>query len=135
MPKFFILSIMEDMKKKLSTLLVILLVVPAMLSAVVPVSRHVGKVDTFPESGSITARAIEAFRAEFTDTWLETYTTADKAIIDFWSDTLLDILPLGNLIAGEEKDGAVSLYDLDEKIYISLVFNEDKLISALEIER
>ena len=135
MPKFFILSIMEDMKKKLSTLLVILLVVPAMLSAVVPVSRHVGKVDTFPESGSITARAIEAFRAEFTDTWLETYTTADKAIIDFWSDTLLDILPLENLIAGEEKDGAVSLYDLDEKIYISLVFNEDKLISALEIER
>lgn len=106
-----------------------------MLFAVVPVSRHVGKVNTFPESGSITAKAIEAFRSEFNDTWLESYTTADKAIIDFWSETLLEILPLNNLIAGEEKDGAVSLYDLEKKIYISLSFNDDKFISAIEIER
>ena len=121
------------MKKKLMTMISLLVLLPAMLSAVVPVSRHVGRVNAFPESGSITAKAIEAFRADFNDNWLETYTTADKAIIDFWSDTLIAILPLQNLIAGEEKDGAVSLYDLDEKIYISLVFNDEKLIEAMEI--
>ena len=134
MPFFLILSIMGGMKRKLSTLLIVLLAVHAMLYAVVPVSRHVGRVNTFPESGSIAAKAIEAFRAEFSDTWLETYTTADKAIIDFWSETLQDILPLSNIIVGEEKDGCVSLYDLDKEVYISLVFNEDKLISAIEIE-
>ena len=135
MPNFLILSIMEGMKKKLSAMLIVLMLVPCILSAVVPVSRHVGKVNTFPESGSIASRAMEAFRSEFTDTWLETYTTGDRALIDFWSETLMDILPLNNLIVGEEKDGAVSLYDLEKEIYISLVFDEGKLISAIEIER
>ena len=117
------------------TMIPLLVLIPAMLFAVVPVSRHVGRVNAFPESGSITSKAIEAFRSEFNESWLENYTTADKAIIDFWSETLIEILPLNNLIAGEEKDGAVSLYDLEKGIYISLSFNDEKLISAMEIER
>ena len=122
------------MNKRLMTLLAVLLISLFTLSAVVPVSRHVGRVNTFPDSDSITAKAIEAVRSEMDASWFETYTTGDKALIDFWSETLLDLLPLTNVIAGEEKDNAVSLYDLDKQVYISFTFNADKLITSIDME-
>ena len=121
--------------KRLMASIIALLLVPAMLFAVVPVSKHVGRVNTFPDSESITAKAIEALRKDMDAAWFEKYTTGDKAIIDFWSEELLKLLPLENLIAGEEKDGAVSLYDLEKQVLVTLCFNDEGLISAIDIEK
>ena len=123
------------MMKRLMTSIIVLLMVPAMLMAVVPVSKHVGRVNTFPSSESITAKAIEILRSEMDASWFEKYTTGDKAIMDYWSDELLSILPLENLVAGEEKEGSVSLYDLEKKVMVTLTFNDEGLISAMDIER
>lgn len=103
--------------------------------SVAPVSPYIGRLEIEVEEGSNMEKALKAFHSELDDMWFETYTTCEKALIDTYFQPLKEILPLENVVASSERDGALSLYDLDKKVRVSLVYGEEGLIKALLIEK
>ncbi len=100
------------------------------LSATVPVSKTVGMVVLVPEGRTKIAK--EAFTTPFSKEWFESFTTGDEVLALTYAPMLSEILPLENLIIGEEKNGVVKLRESDSMTVYSVFFDGDR-IKALSV--
>ena len=99
------------------------------LYAVSPVSQFLGEVQTAVVPGSITETALEAVREEYTEDWLDKYTSDPMVFAEAYSEELGRLLPFDTVLAGKEKNGGVTL--LDQKSGTAVAFNfTDGKISA-----
>ncbi len=111
-------------------IIVLCLLLPLPLSALAPVSAEIGEVAVSVDDGSITDTALKAAREEYTESWLERYAASPLVFGEAYSSLLSDILPLGNPIAGIERNGAVDIQDLESGTVLSFIFQEGRLVAV-----
>ena len=106
-------------------LFLILIITP--LTAAVPVSETIGRIQTAVEEDSLTAIALEAAAEEYTEAWLDEYAVDKITFGEAYSALLSETLPLSNIIAGTEKNGAVTLKSLSDGTVITFIFLDGKI--------
>ena len=111
-------------------IIVLCLLLPLPLSALAPVSAEIGEVAVSVDDGSITDTALKAAREEYTESWLERYAASPLVFGEAYSSLLSDILPLGNPIAGIERNGAVDIQDLESGTVLSFIFQDGRLAAV-----
>lgn len=120
--------------KRIATALIILIsILPAV--AVAPVGDAIGTIGIRIEKGGISEKALEAVGDEVSVVWFEKYTTNEKLLVDTFYIPLSEILPFGNPVCSLEKNGAVSLLDLDSGAVVSFTFSSSKLINSVSFSR
>lgn len=120
------------MKRVLVFALAVLLSLP-LFSAVAPLSTSIGKVSLSPVRGSAEYLVWSAVRREYSDGWLERYTSSPVPFALAYSSTLSPLLPLDNYIVSEENDGEVKVLDMESGTVITFIIKEGS-ITALRID-
>ena len=100
------------------------------LAALAPVSDDIGAVAVSVEEGTITDTALRAVREEYTESWLERYAASPLIFGEAYSSLLSGLLPLGNPIAGIERNGAVDIQDLESGTELSFIFQDGRLAAV-----
>lgn len=104
------------------------------LSAVVaPVSTSIGKVSLSPERGSAEYLVWSAVRREYSDEWLERYTSSPVPFALAYSSVLSPLLPLSDYLVSVENEGEVKVLDMESGSVITFIIKEGS-ITALRIE-
>lgn len=102
-------------------------------AAVAPVSSTIGKVSLSPERGSAEYLVWSAVRREYSDDWLERYTSSPVPFALAYSSALSPLLPLDNYLVSEENEGEVRVLDMESGSVITFIIKEGS-ITALRIE-
>ncbi len=103
------------------------------LFAVAPVSGTIGRIAVSVAPDSITATALEAAGEEYTEAWLEKYAVDKVSFGEAYSPLLSSVLPLSDVVAGEEKGGAVSLMSLEDGTVLSFMFVDGRIAAVNEL--
>ena len=103
------------------------------LAASVPVSATIGRVAVEIPSGSITETALKAAESEYTEAWLDEYALDKISFGEAYSELLSSLLPLSDLIAGEERNNAVTLKSLADGTVLSFVFRDGKIAALTPV--
>ena len=98
--------------------------------SVAPVSEGIGAIATAVEEGSITDTALKAAQEEYTESWLERYASSPLIFGEAYSSILSGLLPMGNPIAGKEKNGAVDIQDLESGAVLSFIFQDGRIAAV-----
>ncbi len=104
-----------------------------LFSSVAPVSASIGKVCVSPKKGSSEYLVWSAVRREYSDDWLERYTSAPVAFALAYSSSLSSLLPMHNCLVSEENDGEVKVLDCEKRTVITFIIKEGR-IAALRID-
>ena len=110
--------------------ILIFLIVLSPLHAVAPVSETLGRIQTSVAADSLTALALKAAGESYTERWLEEYAVDKVSFGEAYSELLASVLPMSNVIAGEEKGGAVALRSLDDGTTLSFMFIDGKIAAV-----
>lgn len=111
---------------------ILILLLSSSLYASSPVSGTIGPVQTSVEEGSITGIALKAASEEYTEAWLDQYAVDKVSFGEAYSSLLSDTLPLSDLIASGERNGAVSVMSLESGTVLSFIFTDGR-ISAVSL--
>ena len=112
--------------------LLLLLISFSLYAAITPNSERLGRVAVSVEENSNASLLLEAFGEEYTESWLKKYTTGDDLFPLLYSDKLSKLLPIKNIILGENVRDSISFYSSDSNVFISATFKDGK-IYALDI--
>lgn len=105
----------------------------ALSAAVAPASSTIGKVSLSPERGSAEYLVWSAVRRQYSDDWLERYTSSPVPFALAYSSALSHLLPLDNYLVSEENDGEVKVLDMESGTVITFIIKEGS-ITALRID-
>ena len=115
------------MGKHLSVFIALLLLSLPLFSSA-PVSETIGRVAVEIDDDSITAIALEAASKEYTESWLDEYAADKISFGEAYSPLLSSLLPLsGNIIAGEEKNNAVTIMDMEDGTVLTFIFRGGRI--------
>lgn len=95
-----------------------------------PVSGTIGQVAVEIAPGSITEIAIEAAGREYTESWLDDYASDKISFGEAYSEMLSSLLPLSDIIAGEEKNNAVTIMSLADGTVLSFIFRNGRIAAV-----
>lgn len=95
-----------------------------------PVSGTIGQVAVEIVPGSITEIAIEAAGREYTESWLDDYASDKISFGEAYSEMLSSLLPLSDIIAGEEKNNAVTIMSLADGTVLSFIFRNGRIAAV-----
>ncbi len=104
-----------------------------LFSSVQPVSSKIGRVCVSPEKGSSEYLVWSAVKRQYSDEWLERYTSSPVPFALSYSDSLSSLLPLDDFLVSVESDGEVKVLDRESGSVITFIIKEGR-ITALRID-
>ena len=110
-------------------LFIAMLLLSSSAFAAVPVSQSIGRIQCEIPSGSVTEIALAAVSEEYTEAWLDEYAVDKITFGEAYSEILSSALPMTNVIAGSERNGAVTLKSLDNGTVLSFIFRNGRIVA------
>lgn len=103
------------------------------LTASSPYSLSIGRVAVDIKEGTDESVIYSAMREEYTEDWLERYTSSPISFALSYSDDLSSLLPMKNFLLSTSVDGRVKVLEKESGTVITFVLKDGR-ISALDIE-
>ena len=119
--------------KRITVFMAVLLSSILLFATVAPTSSAIGKVCVSPEEGSSEYLIWTAVKDEYSDAWLEKYTSSPVPFALAYSSSLSSLLPLDNSLVSVETDGEVKVLDLESGAVITFIMKEGR-IAALRVD-
>lgn len=120
------------MKRLLSASLALFVSV-FLLYAGAPYSERMGNIAVEIKEGSEESIIYKAVKEEYTDLWLEEYTSSPVPFAVAYSQTLSRLLPMEHFLLSESKDGRVKVLDQASNTLVTFIIKEGR-ITALQAE-
>ncbi len=119
--------------KRITVFTAVLLSSFLLFPSVAPISSVLGKISVKPEEGSAEYLVWRAVKKEYSDRWLEDYTSSPVPFALAYSSSLSSLLPLSDYLVSVENDGEVKVLDRESGTVITFIIKEGR-IAALRVD-